>query len=259
MGKLLQYAAPLILTLGSIGCNSSKITPEIKTPRNPTKYSVELKGTYSKMEGQLQTPASGEPGSSTKGRPTLEELEMDHAYTYGATLETKIGKNTFIIGGEIVRASGKATLEENLTSQNKKFPEGSRVSAHLKQDLYTLGWLRDVYNKNRITAAMGIGGDLLDFNYTLSGVSPVGVDRSYMKAGATVLGRLTLPLSEKLSLQADGKYPLPFANTPQTSKASIKLMHQFSENINTFVGIGFKNIDYEDEQEFPNHIETKNK
>src|SRR5688500_3382598 len=104
------------------------------------RWSLEATWMYGPIDGQLQTPTGGMPGTTTVGRPTLEDLGLDYASIFAAEATFGAGAHEFFFHTQLNRLYGDATLEDTFMSQGRTFPAGSRVHSDVKLDLYRLGY-----------------------------------------------------------------------------------------------------------------------
>lgn len=215
------------------------------------------------IEGQVQTPAGGNPGSTSPGRPTFDELGIHRVSGGDFWANVSRGRHGLYAGGRIVRLSAEGTLDDTLISQNILLAGGLPVETHIKLDWYRLGY-RHVFpwtwGDKTIEFYPSIGATLLDFHYTLSSPEVEAVDRSYAKIGAQIGLGVTWPLTERLSLSGQVLAPIPFSHTPEILSAQAVMKYRFLErddlSISGLVGIGYDRISYVDGQTVPNDIKA---
>ena len=156
---------------------------------------------HGSIDGFLQTPAGGHPGTTSSERPTFDELGFKTVSIYDGYVGVNRGRHEMLVGAQLVRLSGKSTLSNNLTSQNTNFSAGDVVDADIKTDWYRFNYLYqlkniDVLGKNLIISP-GAGVVLFDFHYKLTGNGDK-VDRAYSKIGYRLGGELNWVLSDSL-------------------------------------------------------------
>ena len=211
-------------------------------------------------DGYLQTPAGGQPGSTTTQRPTLKELGFDGISIYGIDISRVSGKHKIRGGYQIIRADGSATLEQDLTSQNKNFSKGDAVKTDLQADWFRLDWLYR-WSSTEITGkpfvvSPGAGLVVFDFHYQLEN-STLKVNRAYAKLGHRIGVESEWLLTDKFKLQFDIFEGLPVPNTPVILSAELKGKYTYrkTKNIGSIAaGVVYNRIEYQDEQTVPNHI-----
>lgn len=214
---------------------------------------------YGRAEGYVQTPEGGTPGTSSRHRPTLHELNIDDAISYEGLLRAQWGSAEVFGGGQWLGWSRSATLSQSLVNHAVTFPAGARVRSQISLDGYRVGagWTFGLFGK-RLELTPRAEFALLDFSSRLSS-GDLSARRSYTK-GAVRLGiRSMWHLGAPLSIELDGGASLPLADTPQL--AAVRGLVRWtlappSALIQPalFVGVGGEWIDYEDRQSFPNHL-----
>lgn len=249
----LPAAAPVLLAL-----NLAAAAPEAPTA-GEWGGSLRSGVYYGRAEGYLQTPAGGEPGSSSLRRPTLEELDIDDAVFYDVLGSVRWRRLEVYAGWQAIHLDGGATLSEALVSRDQTFAAGTRVQAQTDLDWVRLGaaW-RFEAGGGRLSWAPKAELAVLDFSYELSGGGQA-VDRGYAK-GALRLGvEGRYRFTRVTSLFLDVGASVPLSNTPQIAAATggvdFNLLpgHRRLQP-HAFLGVGAQRIDYEDNQELPNHI-----
>src|SRR5262245_26541221 len=61
---------------------------------------------YGEADGSLQTPAGGEPGTTSHNRPDLGEIGIDHAHVFDASLSLQFQAHIFTFGAQIIHMDG---------------------------------------------------------------------------------------------------------------------------------------------------------
>jgi len=215
------------------------------------------------VDGRVQTPAGGHPGSTSPGRPTFEELGIKSVRAADFWMNVSRGRHGFYAGGRIMRLSGAGTLDDALISQNVLFAAGLPVEAEAQFDWYRVGY-RYLFpwdwGDRTIELYPSIGAAILDFHYTLSSPGLEGVDRSYAKVGAQIGLGVTVPLTERLSLTGQVLAPIPVSHTPEVLSAQVTMKYRFLKrgdlSISGLFGLGYDRISYTDGQTTPNDIEA---
>lgn len=214
---------------------------------------------YGPVDGFLQTPAGGQPGSSSPHRPTLDELHIDDAEFYDLLASVQWRSLRLYAGYQAIPLAGEAVLSETLISRNVSFPAGTRVRSDI--DLNWLragaGWQFEFVDR-RLELIPKAEFAMLDFQYELSGGGQAA-GRSYSK-GCVRLGlesRYRFSPMVSVSLNAEGALPLD--NTPQIAAVTGGVVFDLlprSRGVRPtlFVGGGAQRIEYEDNQKLPNHL-----
>ncbi len=215
------------------------------------------------IDGQVQTPSGGKPGTTSPGRPTFEELGIRSGTAGDFWANVSHGPHGLYAGGRIMRFSAGGTLDEPLVSQNIRLAAGLPVEAYTKFDWYRVGYRHAfpwAWGDKTIEFYPSIGATLLDFHYMLSSPELEGVDRSYAKVGTQVGVGVTWPLTERLSLSGQLLAPIPFPHAPEILSAQVVVKYHFPPrdgvSISSLFGVGYDRISYTDGQTVPNDIEA---
>jgi len=218
---------------------------------------------YGSIDGFIQTPKGGNPGSTSSNRPTFEELGFDTISIYEGSIRAGWDVHTIYSGAQIARLSGRSRLDDELTSQDVTFPAGSYVDADIQLDRYWLGYLyrfdlSPEGPRNVFTVAPGACISAFAFHYELDGSGKRGVDREYLKVGIRLGCELTWMITDKLSAHGRAFGSLPIPNTPWILGLDLVGRYQLwkSRRVKAlgYLGIAYDRIDYKDEQKVPNHI-----
>jgi hypothetical protein len=220
-----------------------------------------LKGAFNwgAVDGFMQTPAGGEPGTSSTRRPTFEELNIDDVAFYDAGLKIQWHQLGFLGGYQFIRFDQSGVLSQPLISRGVSFAAGDRFKTKDDFDWYHVGagWRFSLLG-DRLELFPKVEGAVLDFSYKLSSPSE-SVSRSYTKACLRLGVEGTYHLSQRLSLNLEGAASIPISNTPQiaTVMATVNyklLRKRAALDPTVFVGVGAEWIDYEDNQKQSNHV-----
>lgn len=218
---------------------------------------------YGPVDGHVQTPAGGNPGTTSSHRPSLEEVGIDNASAGDFWANLSRGHHGLYFGGQLIRLSGDSTLDNALVSQNITFPAGSPVTADVQLDWYRFGYrylFQHDFGGRTIDFYPSIGATLLDFHYTLSSPGIDQVDRSYSKVGAQVGLGVTCPLTKRLSLTGQVLVPVPLSHAPEILSAQVAVKYQFLQrrdlSVSGLLGVDYERISYTDGQSVPNDIKA---
>jgi len=251
----LRSAIFISLLLASLGLRGAEDRPA----STPLMVSFRGQFNYGPADGFLQTPAGGQPGSSSRHRPTLDELDIDKAAFYDVLGSVQWRSLNLYAGYQAIPLNGQAVLSQTLISRNVTFPAGTHV--HSENDLNWLragaGWKFFVLDR-RLELLPKAEFAVLDFRYQLSGGGQA-VERSYPK-GCVRLGlesRYRFNRVVSVSLDADGSVPI--SNTPQIATLTGGVEFDLwpgSRRVHPslFLGGGGQRIEYEDNQTLPNHF-----
>lgn len=211
---------------------------------------------FGAASGFLQTPAGGQPGTSSSRRPTLGELGIDDALYCEGSLRMQFRHLGFFGGYQHIGLEGDGPLTSDLVSRGVTFPAGSLVETDTRFDWYSAGagWKFTAFER-RLELVPKAELAVLDFHYELSGAGQ-SVNRDYAK-GCVRLGlESSYRFSRVASLRLNADASLPISNTPQIARVAGVLELQLLPKSNTirpriFFGAGAQRIDYEDNQGSP--------
>src|SRR6476646_6749457 len=92
------------------------IAQDAKADEGDWRFSIEGSYRYGSVDGYVQTPTGGDPGTSSAKRPSLSEIGIDNASIYDAQGIVAFRNEEFYLGGQYIHMSGSDTLHENLIS-----------------------------------------------------------------------------------------------------------------------------------------------
>jgi hypothetical protein len=226
-------------------------------------FTVTARGSYSygSVDGFAQTPAGGNPGSSSLRRPTLHELKIDDGGFYDTQVDLRWRSLDFFVGYQAMDFDSSGTLSRGLVSQNLTFAPGSHFKNEDDFDWYRIGagWKFFLLEK-KLEIMPKADVAILDFNYKLSSGAQQA-SRSYIKGAGRLGLDIAYHLTQRVTFDVDGAASIPISNTPQIATATATvwfrlLPHSHRFNPSVFVGGGFERIEYEDNQPLPNHFKV---
>ena len=104
-----------------------------------------------------------------------------------------------------------------------------------------------------------IGVDLLDFHYRLQGDGE-RADRGYIKGGLQIGAEAEWMVTDRFSIDAELLAPVPIPNTPSILKAQLAARYAFLQvrdvDLAGLLGVAYERIEYEDNQQLPNHVDV---
>jgi hypothetical protein len=225
---------------------------------------LESRWMYGPVNGHLQTPSGGRPGTTSHKRPSLEELGIDTASIFDGELRATFRDHGLYLGGQWVRWQSDEILDESLLTQGRFITAGSEVAAEVKMDWYRLGYRHRIQRGNEpgVQLPVGIysrvGVAMLDFRYQLDASGGIEVDRQYMKPAMQMGVEMEWHASEKFSIAGELTSTLPFTSWPWIVTASVVAKYDFVERrgwgVRGYVGAAYEKIGFEDDQEEPNDL-----
>jgi hypothetical protein len=207
---------------------------------------------YAPISGYLQTPAGGNPGTSDRKRPTFKELGVDDATYTDVDLYYQRGPYVPYVAMRFLSADSSGILDENLTTQGQSFLKGEPYSQKTSFDIYRLGLKRDLtYFTPKIELAF------MDFNYDFR-TAGASAKRSYVKP-AVRLGAEKSFNFDRLDVEIEASGSVPLSNTPDIYSVGVEVKYGIAEGLNVGVGVQYFYLDYEDNQDLPNHLRLEMK
>jgi hypothetical protein len=183
--RLAPFAVALGLAcLGPRGALAAGDPPPSRSEARWLSARIDVAGWLASLEGSLQTPAGGDVGTTSPGRPRLDEIGLGGLRvlpSFDAGL-VALGKHELRLHYDHVDIGGDAFLETPLVSQGQLFPAGSPVESRLRLSFLRVGyralWLPPLSGEWRLTPEAGIA--FVPLRYQLrSPVATGAVDRAY--------------------------------------------------------------------------------
>ncbi len=219
---------------------------------------------YGPVQGFLQTPAGGHPGTTSHDRPTLKELGIHTAPMADASVTVGWGAHDFYGGARVIELSGASILDQELVTHDVTFPLGTAVSSTVQLNWYRLGYAhRFVFGHGdgaRLRIDPAIEGVLFHVGYQLSG-GGLSTSRTYFKGGVRLGVRSEWSPWPRFSIlgEAMGSAPIPGQPVILSFQATgrYRLWGRTDRGGTFFLGIGYDQIDHQDLQTVPNHIKVE--
>jgi hypothetical protein len=226
---------------------------------------LDAAGRYGPVDGFLQTPLGGSPGTTSHRRPSFNELGIDTVASADAALTLGWGDHALVAGGSVSRLSGDSVLNRSLISENTSYPAGDSVSSDVQLDWYRAGYQYRLRFVNQHGAALDlepeIGIALFDFDYRLRATGGLSTSRAYLKGGPEVGMRAEWTPGGRFSVSAAARGAIPEPTGLGIISAQITGNYQLwgkpDHGGQAFLGLGYELIDFEDNQKVPNHIHAE--
>jgi hypothetical protein len=210
-------------------------------------FGISVKQGYAPISGYLQTPAGGNPGTSDIKRPTFKELDIDDTSYIDIDLYYKKRNYTPYIGVRLIDVDSSGILEKDLTTRGQTFSKGQSYDHETSFNIYRFGTKYDLtYFSPKVELAV------MDFDYQLESAG-IQVKRSYSKSTVR-LGAEKIFSFNALDIIFEASGSIPLANTPEIYTAGAVVKYWFSENVNIGLDVQYFYLDYEDDQDLPNHL-----
>jgi hypothetical protein len=250
----------LLLTLS--GCRGAGVEHQPEPPQAAARAHY----LYGPVRGRLQTPTGGNPGTTTRGRPTLNELGFDRAGIPDLSISVSKGVHEVYAGYRYFRLSGSSTLDRPLVSQGKSFAAGTRVDADVALDWFRAGYRHGFFidlpgeNTPNLTLSPGAGAAIWKFDYRLRQSGGDDVHRSYLLPAPQAAFAAEWPVNDRLSLTAELLASIPVASVPRIYSGQVGAAYSLVERggwqLALELVVGFDRIEYNDSrrQQVPNDI-----
>ena len=223
-------------------------------------FTAKLRGGL--VDGQLQTPKGGAAGSTSLGRPTLDELNVDSAPSYGARIGVLWRRHRLFIDFEQIHLDGTATLSEPLVSQADSYPAGTRVRSSTFLDRGTIGYRHaftlPLRGAGCLEVAPGLGYSVFGFRYRLNGNNGQSAHRFYADWVPHVdVGWRWRPARQgKIWFSGEIRQSVAFVlrNNRRTDLFEVfaRVHYDISRQVDVFFGIGHQHMFKRDGQPTPN-------
>src|SRR5438045_9224370 len=109
------------LLIWSVVAMKAADEPILEKPK-PFEISVQRSFSYGFVDGFMQVPAGGKPGSSTPNRPTFHELNIDDGGFYDTRLNLRWRQFEFFGGYQAMDFDSSGTLWRSLVRHSQTFP-----------------------------------------------------------------------------------------------------------------------------------------
>jgi hypothetical protein len=261
----------LILAAGP-GCSTIDHRPD---GRGDFAFHAESNLLYGAIDGFLQTPRGGAPGTTSIERPAFTELGIDAALGAEAGFGAEYEGHAAELRARFFPFSSSATLASPLTSWGVAYPAGARVDADVALFFYSIDYeyrfiLWDQPQApggglaGRWSVAPAVAFMLFDFDYSLSAAGGLASSRAYttgtLMAGAETI--VTFGDSRPFGLRVRGLVSAPFTNlfaVTAEARATYRLWGDGLRGVSGLAGVGvaWQYVDYKDGQAVPNHVRVE--
>jgi len=210
-------------------------------------FGISVKQGYAPISGYLQTPAGGGPGTSDMKRPTFKELDVDHTAYTDIDLYYRSRKYTPYIGLRLMDVDSSGILEQDLTTRGQTFLIGDSYDHETSFNIYRFGTKYDfAYLSPKVELA------LMDFDYEFESTG-IQVKRSYTKTTVRLGAEKTFRI-DALDIMFEASGSVPLSNTPEIFTVGAGVKYWFAEYVNVGLDVQYFYLDYEDDQDLPNHL-----
>jgi hypothetical protein len=215
---------------------------------------------YGPISGFLQTPAGGNPGTTSHDRPTLKELGIQTAPMADASVTAGWGTHDFYGGARLIGLSGNNILDQTLLTHNVTFPAGTAVSSDVRLNWYRIGYAHRWFFRHdeaRLKIDPALEAVIFDFNYSIIGGGQ-STSRTYLKGNARLGLHAEWTPDPRFSLLGDVFESVPIPGQPMIltvqTLAGYRLWGTADRGGRVSLGVGYDQLDLKDLQTVPNHI-----
>ena len=210
-------------------------------------FGISVKQGYGPISGYLQTPAGGKPGTSDIKRPTFKELDIDHADYIDIDLYYSKGNYTPYVDLRLMDVDSSGLLEKDLTTRARTFLTGEYYKHDTSFNIYRFG---SKYDFECFSPKLELA--LMDFDYQFESTG-IQIERSYTKSTVRLGAEKTFKI-DALDILIEASGSIPLSNTPDIYTVGAEVKYWFSEYVNVGLYLQYFYLDYEDNQELPNHL-----
>lgn len=177
--------APLVTAILMFFCVGTAWGEPALTEQRPIRGSITATAFFASFDGSLQTPLGGADGSTSRNRPTTNEIGLSGVEVHALVdVELQLFERHALHGSYAhLIQDGSDRLEKRLVSQGQTVPKGARVRSRLEVPFARLGyralWLPLSIRSWSIVPE--VGAARLDFRYRLRSREASGpIDRDYV-------------------------------------------------------------------------------
>lgn len=210
-------------------------------------------------DGYLQTPKGGQPGTTSLGRPTFDEVGAETLVAPSADLRFAWGRHRVHLGAMLWILHGSETISEELVSHDDTYPAGTEITCDTEILAHWIGYgyAFDLSRgRGTLTLTPGLGFYGYGQRYAISGGTEESERNftSYSPMADLELswspgGRLRVGAS--LMLVADEA--LGLSSPTNAVDAAVRLHWDVSRRASVYLAAGWSSVEHYDEQAVPNH------
>lgn len=225
--------------------------------QNAAAYYLDASLISGQVKGFSQIPKGGSPNTTSNGRPSFGELNIDYDTFY--QFQAGFDVDALEVYGQYhrIHLKGSEILRENITTHAQTIVAGNPFEATFDYHWYTLG-LAYTYPTEQLLLIPSIDLDYIDYRYTFSSIA--SSSRSFSSVTPRVGLRLCYPIDPTWTVNLSGSTSIPFTDL-KISDLNLSLhwlaIDDLSFQVIPYAGVGFLKIDFEDDQTVPNHYRYK--
>jgi hypothetical protein len=207
--------------------------------------------------GHIQIPKGGQPGTTSPGRPTFEEVGVDTAWAPALDVTLALRRHRLHVGAVYWLLHGEETLRQALTSHEDFYPAGTAVesSSAVGESYLSYGYAFDLSRAVTVTPALGVYGHRIAYEIAgggntstrdFSAYSPMFETEVLWRPGGRmhVTAHLRLVLDDVLGLESP----------TNVVDAQVRWHWDLWSRGSLHLATGVTSISHHDEQPVPNEI-----
>lgn len=215
---------------------------------------------YSDVNGQIQIPNGGQPGTTTIGRPKLSDIGINHDDPWDLQLQVMSKIWGGFLNYQNQQQSGNAALNQSLLTHGTNFPANTLVNSNIKFNLLSAGAFANL-NYHQITFRPILAATELQFYYSLASAAQF-TDRHFSQATPRIGLEILYPVTEKFNLSLTGLSSIPnlvnLSVYTVAAKGDYTLYQSSHYALDAFTGLAYQQIQFKDNQQVPNDIRLVN-
>jgi hypothetical protein len=205
--------------------------------------------------GHVQIPKGGQPGTTSPGRPTFDEVGVEAAFEPVVDVAWRRGRHVIHGGAGAWILHGSEVLREPLVSHQKSYAAGTDVDSGT--ELWE-AWLAygHTFSLGRCwTLTPGIGAYLSRIDYSITGAGQTS-ERAFSTVSPLFEAELAWHLGGGVQLAADVRLVadewLGFSSPTQVVEVALRAHVDLSPCSRVSFSVGATSIQHHDEQTVPN-------
>jgi len=231
-----------------------------REPEQGFRASADAMFLYGPIRGYVQTPAGGNPGTTSHNRPTFNELGIHTAPMLDALVTAGWGSHDLYGGVRLIQLSGTNRLDQQLVTHAVTFPADTVVGSNVQLNWYRIGYAhRWLFRHDHVTLRIdpAIEAVIFDFNYSIAGGGQ-STSRMYMKSNVRFGLRTVWSPHPRISLSGDVFESVPIPGQPMIlslqALGNYRIWGTHNRGGTVSLGIGYDQLNHHDLQTVPNHI-----
>lgn len=210
--------------------------------------------------GFVQTPKGGQPGTTSIGRPTFDELGVDAAWAPAADLRLAWRRHRLHLGAQYWVLHGDEVLRQDLTTWDKTYTAGTSLTSgtEILAGSLAYGYAFDIGRRGQAVFTPSLGVFTYGLGYEVSGGGQTST-RDFTAFSPMLETDLAWYPGGRMHLSSQTRWVLDdllgLSSPTTVYEASLRLHLDLWRDGNLFLGVGATHIEHRDEQTVPNDAE----